>query len=56
VRDVACFSLGEGPATIDRENQVRILRVNGEVNTGVTDIGSVNREVRERLARLRGTT
>jgi hydrophobe/amphiphile efflux-1 (HAE1) family protein len=50
VRDVARFSLGEGPATIERENQVRILRVNGDVNTGVSDIGTVNREVRERLS------
>jgi hydrophobe/amphiphile efflux-1 (HAE1) family protein len=50
VRDVARFSLGEGPATIERENQVRILRVNGDVNTGVSDIGTVNRQVRERLS------
>ena len=52
VRDVARFSLGQAPATIERENQVRILRVNGEVNTGVADVGSVNREVRERLSGL----
>jgi hydrophobe/amphiphile efflux-1 (HAE1) family protein len=50
VRDVARFSLGEGPATIERENQVRILRINGDVNTGLSDVGSVNRDVRERLA------
>jgi multidrug efflux pump subunit AcrB len=47
---VVRFSLGEGPATIERENQVRILRVNGDVNTGVSDIGTVNRQVRERLS------
>jgi hydrophobe/amphiphile efflux-1 (HAE1) family protein len=52
VRDVARFSLGEGPATIDRENQVRILRINGEVDSGVSDIGTVNRQIRERLAGL----
>lgn len=51
-RDVARFSLGEGPATIERENQVRILRVNGDVNTGVSDIGTVNRQIRENLASL----
>jgi hydrophobe/amphiphile efflux-1 (HAE1) family protein len=50
VHDLARFSLGEGPATIERENQVRILRVNGDVNTGISDIGTVNREVRARLS------
>jgi hydrophobe/amphiphile efflux-1 (HAE1) family protein len=52
VRDVATFALGEGPAHIERENQVRVLRINGDVNTGLNDIGSVNREIRERLAGL----
>lgn len=50
VRDLARITLGEGPATIERENQVRILRVNGEVNTAVSDVGTVNREIRRRLA------
>ena len=50
VADVADFSLGEGPAHIERENQMRILRINGDVNTGISDIGSVNQAMRERLA------
>ena len=49
LRDVASFTLGDGPAHIERENQVRILRVNGEVNTRVSDVGTVNDEIRERL-------
>jgi hydrophobe/amphiphile efflux-1 (HAE1) family protein len=50
VRDVADFGLGDGPAHIERENQVRILRINGDVDTGVSDVGAVNRELRARLA------
>ena len=49
VRDVADFSLGEGPAHIERENQTRILRINGDVNTGISDVGSVNQAMRDRL-------
>ena len=52
VRDVADFSLGESPAHIERENQVRILRINGDVNPAVADIGTVNSEIRDRLAGL----
>jgi hydrophobe/amphiphile efflux-1 (HAE1) family protein len=52
VRDVATFTLGEGPAHIERENQVRILRINGDVNTAISDIGTVNDRIRERLAGL----
>jgi hydrophobe/amphiphile efflux-1 (HAE1) family protein len=50
VRDVARFALGDGPAHIERENQVRILRINGDVNTGISDLGTVNQRIRERLA------
>jgi hydrophobe/amphiphile efflux-1 (HAE1) family protein len=52
VRDVADFSLGESPAHIERENQVRILRINGDVNRAVADIGTVNREIQAQLAGL----
>ena len=50
VSDMASFSLGDGPAHIERENQVRIIRLNGEVNTAVSDVGTVNDEIRERMA------
>jgi len=52
LRDVASFSLGEGPAHITRENQARVVRVNGDVNTALSDVGTVNDEMRERLAGL----
>ncbi len=47
--DFASFSLSEGPAHIERENQGRILRVNGNINTQVSDIGTVMNEVSNRL-------
>ncbi len=48
--DVAEFHLGEGPAHIERENQSRIVRVNGTINTRVTDTGTVMSAVDERIA------
>ncbi len=50
VSEMASFSLGDGPAHIERENQVRIIRLNGEVNTAVSDVGTVNDQIRERMA------
>ena len=47
--DIASFRLGDGPAHITRENQGRILRIGGEINTEVTDLGTVNEEIRERV-------
>jgi hydrophobe/amphiphile efflux-1 (HAE1) family protein len=47
--DVADFSLGDGPAHIERENQVRVIRINGDVNTAVSDISAVNQTIRERM-------
>jgi len=41
--------LEDGPAHIERENQVRIYRINGDVNREVSDVGTVNSIVRERL-------
>ncbi|TVR00064.1 MAG: efflux RND transporter permease subunit [Deltaproteobacteria bacterium] len=50
--DVARFRLTDGPAHIERENQTRILRLSGEVNTVETDVGTVNRAIRDRVADL----
>jgi multidrug efflux pump subunit AcrB len=52
LRDVAAFELGEGPAHIERENQNRVVRVNGDINTQVSDVGSVMAAVETRLADL----
>lgn len=49
LRDVATFSLGEGPAHIERENQGRILRVNGSINPALADVGTIMAEVEARL-------
>jgi hydrophobe/amphiphile efflux-1 (HAE1) family protein len=50
LRDVADFSLGDGPAHIERENQVRVIRLSGDVNTSIADVGTVNQRIRERMA------
>jgi hydrophobe/amphiphile efflux-1 (HAE1) family protein len=50
LRDVADFSLGDGPAHIERENQVRVIRLSGDVNTSIADVGTVNRSIRDRMA------
>ncbi len=52
LRDVASFELGEGPAHIERENQSRIQRVTGNVNTAVADVGTVVREAQARLREM----
>lgn len=49
LRDVAEFSLGEGPAHIERENQSRIVRVVGDINQELTDVGTVMATVDNRL-------
>lgn len=49
LREVAEFRLGESPAHIERENQGRILRVNGSINPELADVGTVMREVERRL-------
>ena len=48
--EVAQFELGDGPAHIERENQIRVLRLGGDINTEVTDLGRVNEEIHDRLA------
>jgi CzcA family heavy metal efflux pump len=49
-RQVARFTLGEGPAEIGRENQLRIQRIVGSFNTAENDVGSIMAEVQKRLA------
>jgi len=50
LRDVADVREIIGPNEIRRENQNRMLRVNGDVITEVASIGAVNDSVRARLA------
>jgi hydrophobe/amphiphile efflux-1 (HAE1) family protein len=50
--DVATLDFTEGPAEIERENQVRIQRVVGSFNPTVSDVGTVMTEVQRRLAPL----
>ncbi|MFN3578915.1 MAG: efflux RND transporter permease subunit [Pseudomonas sp.] len=50
LRDVARLELGEGPSVIYRENQTRIMRVVGDINTSIADVGTVMAEVEARLA------
>lgn len=52
LRDVARFELGEGPAHIERENQSRIIRVVGDINTDVADVAGIMAEVERRLTGL----
>jgi hydrophobe/amphiphile efflux-1 (HAE1) family protein len=47
--DVARFDMGEGPAHIERENQVRVQRVTGNFNTALSDAGTIMNEIRERV-------
>jgi len=49
LRDVASFDLGTGPSHIVRENQGRVQRVVGDINTEVSDVGTIMREVEQRL-------
>jgi CzcA family heavy metal efflux pump len=51
-RQVAEFTLGEGPAEIGRENQLRIQRIIGSFNTAEGDVGSIMDEVQRRLATI----
>ncbi len=47
--DVASLHLGDGPAHIERENQVRIQRITGNFNTELNDAGSIMDEIRARI-------
>ena len=48
--EVASFELGEGPAHIERENQIRLVRIGGDINTEITDLGTANDAIVDRLA------
>ncbi|MEX2498491.1 MAG: efflux RND transporter permease subunit [Wenzhouxiangellaceae bacterium] len=48
-RQVADFSLEEGPAEIARENQVRIQRIVGNFETAQNDVGTIMSEVQARI-------
>jgi hydrophobe/amphiphile efflux-1 (HAE1) family protein len=50
VRDVASVTSRIGPSTITRENQNRLLRLNGDVSGA--NVGDVNAAIRARLADL----
>lgn len=47
--DVAGLNLGDGPANIERENQVRVQRITGNFNTQFNDAGSIMAEIRARI-------
>jgi len=51
-RQVASFSLGEGPAEISRENQVRIQRIVGNFDTAQNDVGAIMADVQQRIQAL----
>ena len=51
-RQVASFSLEEGPAEIGRENQVRIQRIVGNFDTAQNDVGTIMNEVQRRIAAI----
>lgn len=52
LRDVAEIAMSLGPTEIRRENQNRVLRLNGDVITEVASVGAVNDSIRARLASL----
>lgn len=52
LRDLAEVKLGTGPTSIRRENQNRLLRITGDVNDEIANVGAVMTEVRARLADL----
>jgi CzcA family heavy metal efflux pump len=52
LRDVADVSTSLGPTEIRRENQNRVLRLNGDVVTEIASVGVVNDSIRARLASL----
>lgn len=47
--DVARLEMEEGPAAIQRQNQVRVQRVVGSFNTAESDVATVTAEIRARL-------
>jgi multidrug efflux pump subunit AcrB len=52
LEQIARFDLGQGPAHIERENQVRVQRVTGNFNTGVSDPGSILAAIQGAVAEM----
>ena len=52
LRDIADVSLTLGPSGIRRENQNRLLRLNGDVMTEVASIGEVTDSINARIAKM----
>jgi multidrug efflux pump subunit AcrB len=48
--DVAELEMEEGPATIQRQNQLRVQRVVGSFNTAQSDVATIMAAIRDRLA------
>lgn len=47
--DIASFRLTDGPASITRENQLRVIRFEGDVNRAISDVQTINSEIAERI-------
>lgn len=52
LREVAEITLGAGPAHIERDNQNRVVRVNGTANTAISDLGTIMAQVEARIAQM----
>jgi multidrug efflux pump subunit AcrB len=52
--DVAELEMEEGPANIQRQNQLRVQRVVGSFNTAQSDVATIMAAIRERLAEYDG--
>lgn len=52
LRDVGRYEFADGPATIWRENQNRVVRITGDINTSIAPINEVIAEIQGRLATL----
>ena len=52
LRDRGRYVFGEGPATIWREDQNRVMRITGDDNTSVAPINQVIADIQEQLATL----
>lgn len=52
LRDVARLAFADGPATIWRENQNRVVRITGDINTTVAPINEVIADIQEQIDTL----
>ncbi|MFU8816696.1 MAG: efflux RND transporter permease subunit, partial [Pseudomonadales bacterium] len=52
LQQIARFDLGQGPAHIERENQVRVQRVTGNFNAALNDPGSILAAIQEIVAEM----